>query len=191
MNEWVEDYKLYGINFFPEFRLKILEEAKSIYPGNKLRQLLYLDQHTYLQSLNDRNDRTTMGASIECREPFMDYRLMEGIGTLADKFIFKGKKNKFLLTNTTAKTLPDYIKKFRKVGFSVPWNEYILQNEYFRNILENLEKCDLFKQGIFNRLDILSIKKEFIENGRHKPLIIQLIFLSIWHSTYFTRIANA
>ncbi len=190
-NEWIENYKLYGINFFPEYRLKVLAEAKTIYPGRPLRQLLYLDQHTYLQSLNDKNDRATMGASIECREPFMDYRLMEGIGTLKDDLLFKGKKNKFLLVNTIAKTLPDYIKNLRKIGFSVPWNEYILKDEYFRSVFEKLEKCDLFKQGILSKLNIPQLKKEFIANGQHTTLFIQLIFIYIWYSTYFTRITNA
>ncbi|MEO7768019.1 MAG: asparagine synthase C-terminal domain-containing protein, partial [Ferruginibacter sp.] len=190
-NEWINDYKLYGINFFPQYRLEILAEAKSIYPGNPLRQMLYLDQHTYLQSLNDRNDRATMGASIECREPFMDYRLIEGIGTLKDSFLFKGKKNKFLLSNTIAKTLPGYIQNLRKIGFSVPWNEYILKNEYFRTALENLEKCDLFKQGIFGKLNIPQLKKEFISRGNHKPLIIQLVFMYVWYTNYFKRIEDA
>ncbi len=191
LNEWINNYKLTSINLFPEYRVKVLTEAKTIYPGNTLRQLLYLDQHTYLQSLNDRNDRATMGASIECREPFMDYRLMEGIGTLKDELLFKGKKNKFLLANTIAKTLPDYIQNLRKIGFSVPWSEYIVEDEYFRHALENLENCDLFKQGILSKIDIPKLRKEFLNSGCHKPLVIQLIFIYIWHSTYFKRIANA
>ncbi|MCW3093137.1 MAG: hypothetical protein JWP81_4206 [Ferruginibacter sp.] len=190
-NEWIDTYKLYGMNFLPEYRLKTLAEAKTIYPGNSLRQLLYLDQHTYLQSLNDRNDRATMGASIECREPFMDYRLMEGIGTLNDNLLFKGKKNKFLLANTIAKTLPDYIQKLRKIGFSVPWRDYILNDEYFRTALEDLEKSDIFKQGILSKLNVSQLKKEFIVNGQHTTLIIQLVFIYIWYSTYFSRISNS
>ena len=189
--EWINNYNLTSINLFPEYRLKVLAEAKTIYPGNPLRQLLYLDQHTYLQSLNDRNDRATMGASIECREPFMDYRLMEGIGTLKDELLFKGKKNKFLLANTVAKTLPDYIQNLRKIGFSVPWSEYIVKDEYFRHALENLENCDLFKQGILSKLNIPQLRKEFLSVGHHKPLVVQLIFIYIWYSIYFKRIANA
>lgn len=190
MNEWIKKYQLEGMNFLPEYRLEILKEAKAIYPNNPLRQLLYLDQHTYLQSLNDRNDRATMGASIECREPFMDYRLMEGIGTLKDVFLFKGQKNKFLLANTIGKTLPPYIQQLRKIGFSVPWDQYILHDEYFRAALENLEKCDMFKQGIFCKLNIPQLKNEFIKHGQHKSLMIQLVFIYIWNTTYFERLKN-
>ncbi len=190
LNEWINNYKLTGINLFPEYRLKVLAEAKTIYPGNSLRQLLYLDQHTYLQSLNDRNDRATMGASIECREPFMDYRLMEGIGTLKNELLFKGKKNKFLLANTIAKTLPDYIQHLKKMGFSVPWAVYIKEHEYFRFHLFNLEKCDIFKTGIFNKIDIIKIRNEFINHNLHQQIIIQLVFISIWYNSYFERVFN-
>ena len=188
LDEWIDEYKLYGINFFPEYRIKVLQEAKAIYPNNPLRQLLYLDQHTYLQSLNDRNDRATMAASIECREPFMDYRLMEGIGSLENKFLFKGPKNKHLLVNTIGKSLPAFIRNIKKMGFSVPWAEYIKQDEYFRHHLFNLEKSDLFKTGIFNKLEIKKIRDEFINNDCNQPLIIQLVFISIWHDNYLKRV---
>jgi asparagine synthase (glutamine-hydrolysing) len=188
MSEWVDNYKLYGINFFPEYRIKVLQEAKAVYPDNPLRQLLYLDQHTYLQSLNDRNDRATMGASIECREPFMDYRLMEGIGTLTNDFLFRGEKNKFLLANTIGKSLPDYIRKFKKVGFSVPWHNYIKSDDYFRHHLFKLECSDIFKTGIFNKLEIPKLRNEFINHDHHKSLITQLVFISIWYDSYFKRI---
>ena len=57
------------------FRRKTYKEAKELYPNNLRRQALYFDQQTYLRSLLYRNDRATMGASIECREPFLDQRL--------------------------------------------------------------------------------------------------------------------
>jgi asparagine synthase (glutamine-hydrolyzing) len=188
MGEWINRYKMYGINFFPEYRIKVLQEAKAVYPGNYLRQLLYLDQHTYLQSLNDRNDRATMGASIECREPYMDYRLMEGVGTLKDEYLFRGEKNKYLLANTFGKTLPEYIRKFKKAGFSVPWHDHIKTDEYFKHHLFKLESSDIFKCGIFNKLSIKKLRHEFLTHGQHNSLITQLVFISIWYDTYFKRI---
>jgi asparagine synthase (glutamine-hydrolysing) len=184
----IDDYKLYGINFFSEYRLKILAEAQQIYPKNELRQLLYLDQHTYLQSLNDRNDRATMGASIECREPFMDYRLMEGLGSLPNELLFKGKKNKYILNTTIGEKLPDYIRNFKKVGFNVPWTDYFIADKGLRDVLHNLPNCELFKIGVFGRLDVTKCRDEFIKYGKHKGLITQLMFSSIWYGTYFARI---
>jgi asparagine synthase (glutamine-hydrolysing) len=86
--------KTFGIHSLPknEYRNTIYQEAKALYPNNLRRQALYFDQHTYLCSLLDRNDRCTMGASIECREPFLDPRLITGLGSLEDKWLFTGKK---------------------------------------------------------------------------------------------------
>ncbi|MFV8355400.1 asparagine synthase (glutamine-hydrolyzing), partial [Flavobacterium sp. XS1P32] len=105
----------FGIEETPtnEYRKKIYEEAKSLYPNNLRRQALYFDQHTYLCSLLDRNDRCTMGASIECREPFLDPRLIVGLGSLEDKLLFTGIKGKFILRNAMQDRLPDEILKFR------------------------------------------------------------------------------
>ena len=58
-----------------------------------------------------------MGASIECREPFLDPRLIVGLGSLEDKWLFTGKKWKFILKSAMEKRLPDEILKFRKEYF--------------------------------------------------------------------------
>jgi asparagine synthase (glutamine-hydrolysing) len=186
--DFVDRYKLFGISMLPQYRIDVLEEAKKIYPNNSIRQLLYCEQHTYLQSLNDRNDRATMGAGIECREPFTDYRLMEGIGSLDNKYLFRGKKNKYILANSIGKLLPDYIRNFKKVGFSVPWTDHFLNDSLFRQTIEDLDKCDFFKLGIYSKLNIQKLKTEFLTKGMHKPLITQMVFGAIWYNSYFDRI---
>jgi|WetSurMetagenome_2_1015567.scaffolds.fasta_scaffold01570_12 asparagine synthase (glutamine-hydrolysing) len=189
-DELVNECNLYGINLFPEFRLRILKEARKIYPSNPLRQLLYLDQHTYLQSLNDRNDRATMGAGIECREPIMDYRIMEGIGTLDDKYLFHGKKNKHILAETIGSQLPPYIQSFRKVGFSVPWSDYLVKDEFMNYCLMNLEQSEIFKMGILGKINIPALRNDFLDKGLHKSLVIQLVFIKIWFDSYFENVRN-
>jgi len=186
--DFVDFYKLFGINLLPKYRIEILEEAKTIYPNNSIRQLLYCEQHTYLQSLNDRNDRATMGAGIECREPFTDYRLMEGIGSLDNKYLFRGKKNKYLLANSIGKLLPDYIRNFKKIGLSVPWTDHFIKDPLFRQTLEDLDKCDFFKLGIYDKLNLKQLKTEFITKGMHGPMITQMVFAAIWYNTYFERL---
>ncbi|MBC7749098.1 MAG: asparagine synthase (glutamine-hydrolyzing), partial [Methylotenera sp.] len=108
--------EIYGINALPknEYRKQIYKDAKSLYPENLRRQALYFDQHTYLCSLLDRNDRCTMGASIECREPFLDPRLIIGLGSLDDKWLFAGKKWKFILKKAMQERLPNEILQFKK-----------------------------------------------------------------------------
>lgn len=174
-----------------DYRNKVLKEAKEVYPGNVRRQALYYDQHTYLSSLNHRNDRATMAGSIECRVPFLDPRLMEGLGTLDDKWLFTGKKSKYLLMKAFEKSLPDYITNFRKVGFSVPWINFIHKSERFEHYWNTIEKSDLLQYKIFSGINIGQLRNN-VEKGdlSSQMLMRQLFFSSIWWDEYAEHFKN-
>ncbi|MBG6187715.1 asparagine synthase (glutamine-hydrolyzing) [Flavobacterium sp. CAN_S2] len=180
----------FGINNAPtnEYRKKIYKEAKSLYPENLRRQALYFDQHTYLCSLLDRNDRCTMGASIECREPFLDPRLVVGLGSLDDKWLFSGKKWKFILKKAMEERLPDEILNFRKVGLSAPWGDYITKSHAFKEELESFSKSDIFQMPYFENINIqkliLNLQKG---DTRMTPYIMPLFMMHIWMKTYATK----
>lgn len=168
------------------YRVQILEEAKSLYPKNRLRQLLYLEQHTHLFTLNDRNDRTTMGASIECRDPFLDPNLVIGVASLNDEWFDTKGKGKKLLFDSVGKHLPDYITKHPKIGLSVPWNEYFLKQEEFKQHFEKMHKSVLFESETFEKLQISKIIADFKKDGKtNYGMIRQLFFLSLWYNYQF------
>lgn len=177
----------FGINTPPKnhYRKQIYKEAKSLYPNNLRRQALYFDQHTYLCSLLDRNDRCTMGTSIECREPFLDPRLIVGLGALDDKWLFAGKKWKFILKSAMEKRLPDEILKFRKVGLSVPWGDYITKSPTFKEELDSFSKSDMFQIPYFEHINIQKLVQNLQKGDtRLTPYIMPLFMMHIWMKTY-------
>lgn len=177
----------FGINTPPtnEYRRKIYKEAKSLYPDNLRRQALYFDQHTYLCSLLDRNDRCTMGASIECREPFLDPRLIIGLGSLDDKWLFSGKKWKFILKKAMEERLPNEILNFRKVGLSAPWGDYITKSPAFKDELDSFSKSDLFQIPYFEHINIQKLLLNLQKGDtRMTPFIMPLFMMHIWMKTY-------
>lgn len=179
--------KTFGINSAPknEYRKKIYKEAKSLYPHNLRRQALYFDQQTYLRSLLYRNDRATMGASIECREPFLDQRLIIGLGSLDDKWMFTGKKGKFILKTAMEDRLPKEILKFKKVGLSAPWGDYLTKSPAFKDELESFSKSDLFQMPYFENINIKQLIQK-LEKGdiRMVPYIMPLFMMHIWMKSY-------
>ena len=180
----------FGINTPPknEYRRQIYKEAKSLYPDNLRRQALYFDQHTYLCSLLDRNDRCTMGASIECREPFLDPRLIVGLGSLEDKWLFAGKKWKFILKSAMQERLPDEILKFKKIGLSAPWGDYITKSPAFKEELESFSKSDLFQIPYFEHINIQKLIQNLQKGDtRMTPYIMPLFMMHIWMKTYATK----
>ncbi len=61
-----------------------------------------------------------MAHGLECRQPFLDYRLVEFAASLPSKLKFRGGKGKRLLRDTFDKLLPRQIWERRKMGFGVP-----------------------------------------------------------------------
>jgi asparagine synthase (glutamine-hydrolysing) len=190
-NVYPEDIKSFygGVDKpFNVYRNTILKEAKELYPNNPQRQALYFDQHTYMCSLLDRNDRCTMGTSIECREPFLDYRLIAGLGTLDDKWLFTGKKGKFILKDTMKSKLPEDIIQFRKIGLSAPWNAYLLEYDSFKEELNSFMKSPIFEMPFLENLDAKKIVTE-LRQGNYSlmPYIMPIFMLHIWHKNYFKK----
>lgn len=179
--------KNFGIKSEPEnaFRKNKYEEAKSLYPNNLRRQALYFDQHTYLCSLLDRNDRCTMGASIECREPFLDPRLIVGLGSLEDKWLFTGKKGKFILKSAIENRLPSEILQFRKIGLSAPWGDYITKSPAFKEELQAFATSELFRMPPFENINAARLIQN-LQKGDNSVLsyVMPLFMMHIWLKNY-------
>ena len=171
------------------FREQVLAEARGCYPREPVRQAMYSDQHTFLCSLLDRNDRMTMGASIECRVPFLDYRLVEGLAALPSSVIFGGKQSKHLLRQSIGTKLPEAVRKHRKWGFGVPWKNYFRQVPELRNLINSLPDIDPIREGPFARARVKRVVQDFLEgDNQHEELIRQLAMVAVWHQSIFADI---
>lgn len=191
-NLYPADLKQMGIHVDPEqfeYRNKVFHEAIQLYPKEPARQAMYLDLFTHMSSVLDRNDRMTMGASIECRVPFLDYRLLEMIPALPSNALLKGKKGKFLLFNSVGQKLPKEVRTFKKLGFSVPWEQYMRSNPAFLDYIKQFEKNEIFQMPLFEKLPAKKIKKAFLDrNPVGETVIRQLFMLSIWKDSYFDKL---
>ena len=166
------------------FREQVLDEAQMLYPGEPFRQAMYSDLHTFLCSILDRNDRMTMGASIECRVPFLDYRLVEGLAALPTSTLLNGnrKQTKHLLRQAIGNRLPEAILNYRKWGFAVPWSQYLRQIPELRELVNDLPDLDPVCEGPFERTKIRKIVDGFLRGEKHnEELIRQLVMIAVWY----------
>jgi asparagine synthase (glutamine-hydrolysing) len=129
-----------------------------------------------------------MGASIECREPFLDPRLIAGLGTLNDKLLFSGKKGKYILKSTMENKLPQEILDFKKIGLSSPWENYLVSNSKFKDELQDFAKSEIFNMPFLENINGKKIVEQ-IEKGEKKiiPYILPLFMLHIWQKNYFQK----
>jgi asparagine synthase (glutamine-hydrolysing) len=182
--------KTFGLNSVPsnKYRYQIYDEAVELYPNNLRRQALYFDQQTYLRSLLQRNDRTTMGASIECREPFLDQRLISGLGSLEDKWLFTGKKGKFILKSAMQDHLPESILNFKKIGLSAPWGDYLLDSPIFKQEVESFAKSDIFQLPYLQNINGPKLISKLQKGDTTMTAFIMPLFMMhIWMKNYVTR----
>jgi len=173
---------------FP-FRQSILREARQLYPGDYIRQVMYYDQHAFLCSILDRNDRMTMGASIECRVPFLDFRLVENLAALPSTTLFRDGMGKSLLKKQVGNRLPEAVLRHRKWGFGVPWERYLRQQPELRQLVEDLPDMSPIRESPLDRERLRRLAREFLGgNDEAFALIKQLVMIVVWFAAYRERI---
>jgi asparagine synthase (glutamine-hydrolysing) len=189
-----DDLRILGLDpqrSFP-YREEVLSEAMSYYPDEPFRQAMLSDQQTFLCSILDRNDRMTMGASIECRVPFLDYRLVEGLAAMPSSALLSRFKSKALLRNSVGDRLPPAIQRRKKWGFGVPWHMHLREVPELRELVQNLPDSEPIRSGPFSRKRVQQVVSEFLQSpALHNALILQLVLVAVWHESYFEQKTSA
>lgn len=71
------------------------------------------------------NDRISMAASVELREPFLDYRLVEFAFSLPDNYKINGEVHKYLLREIISDFLPHDVSNAPKRPLQTPQREWL------------------------------------------------------------------
>jgi asparagine synthase (glutamine-hydrolysing) len=73
-----------------------------------------------LSDLLVKMDMATMAASLECRSPFLDYRLAEFAASLPDSYRVRGVRTKAILRDAYRGLIPEEVRSGKKRGFEPP-----------------------------------------------------------------------
>jgi asparagine synthase (glutamine-hydrolysing) len=168
------------------YRKAVLSEAKKVYPHDPFRQVMFYDMHIFLCSLLDRNDLMTMGASIECRVPFLDYRIVEGLAGLPTKLLLRSSETKSLLREALGDRLPPELLSAKKWGFGIPWAQYYRNNPDFKNYISKMGSHPVIC-GNFKDPAKVAARVESFLNGDNSgfPLVNQLFNICLWYDVNF------
>lgn len=104
------------------------EEAYRFVPGPADRAVLgamLADLNDFLSPLLRRLDRTSMGASEECRVPFLDHRLVHQAINLPVDYRIGKRTNKWVLKQVAERYLPRHLVYRKKKGFPIPVADYV------------------------------------------------------------------
>jgi asparagine synthase (glutamine-hydrolysing) len=170
-----------------QYRWDVLGTAQQLYPSDCLRQAMFLDQHTFLCSILDRNDRMTMGASIECRVPFLDFRIVEGTAALDTSTLVGFYRGKRLLREALGHRLPPSVRRHGKWGFGVPWSVYLRTDPGFVDLVDKLADGQICRAFCMERRKIVAVVQRFWAGDPDvEPLVRQLCMLAVWYDAVVT-----
>ena len=132
-------------------------------------------------------DTASMAHSLECRQPFLDHRVVELAASLPLGFKFRGNRGKRILRDVFGDLLPAEIFRRPKMGFGVPLDHW------FRHELRDMTHDVLLDQraierGYF-RPEIVRQLIEQHEQGQfdHAYRLWALLILELWMREWLDR----
>ncbi len=155
------------------------------YPGDDyVNRRMFVDAHGYLpDQILALTDRMSMAVSLEVREPFLDYRLMEFATSLPGAWKVDGKAWKIILKNALGDLVPEVTKNRPKWGFASPVRTWMSgkQLDAFVHLLGNSR---LARDGY---LDDAELKRQTSDRSafQHKgEWLWALAILELWYRVY-------
>ena len=138
----------------------------------------YIDMKTWLgEALLSKVDKMSMAHSVETRNPFLDYRLVDTVFAIDSKLKI-GDTNKYLLKKVASKYIPNEIINRQKKGFNSPFNEWLFA-EYKDKLLQDIIVVNK-ATNLFNENYLQYIYSEAKQN-RFKQHFYALWHFSIWY----------
>ena len=161
----------------------ILDKAKAA--GNDLSAFLWFDQKYFLpDDILAKVDRMSMAHSLEVRPPFLDHRVVEFAGSLPEKLLIQGKRQKLILKELMKSRLPSSILQRKKTGFDIPAHEW-LRGPLRSLLVETISSGLREHAGLFQRAAIEGILKSHLQRtenlGYHLwGLMILFLWMKRW-----------
>ena len=149
-----------------------------------LARLLYTDVKTYLVELLMKQDQMSMSASIESRVPFLDHQLVEFAARLPDRLKLRGLTTKRILRSAVRGLLPDSILTRRKMGFPVPFAQWV-RGGWNSVATEVLLDRQTHERGLLNRKGVTALLQDHRDGRRNAgDAIWALLNLELWYRTF-------
>ena len=96
---------------------------------------------------------------LEVRSPFLDYDLIDCVQKIPSNYKIKNSITKYILKRTFDKDLTKFITDRKKMGFSAPISNWLMNSKIYSNLSSNYLRN---KQNFFSKklTEHRSLKKE-------------------------------
>jgi len=144
-------------------------------------RLLAVDQSAYLESLLVRQDKMAMAASVEARVPFVHLPLARVLNRLPRALRVPGGVTKPILKAIGERYLPRELLYRRKVGLTLPFQDWLMQVDGLGRFLDDLAAPDSRLGAYTDRKQLTSAVERFRSGKREGlPDMVRLINVEAW-----------
>ena len=138
-------YNSFGEIYTSSQRKKLLQKVANFKAESPKKDpvdwMSYIDTKIWLgEALLSKVDKMSMANSVETRNPFLDFRLVDTAFSISSS-LKVGDTNKYLLKKIASKYIPKEIIQRQKKGFNSPFNEWLFL-EYDSKLLEVIYKVN-------------------------------------------------
>lgn len=163
---------------------KYYDEVKDM---DDVSKRVYLDMKLWIvEDILLKADKMTMANSLELRVPLLDKKMWELARKIPTRHKAYHEYTKYAFRKAAFKKLPEAWAKRRKLGFVVPFAEWIREEKFYQTVkdLFNQDFVNLFfdKEKINRLLDDHYHKKA--NNGRKVYTVYTFL---LWYEIYFIR----
>jgi asparagine synthase (glutamine-hydrolysing) len=152
-----------------------------------LEKISLFDIEQYLtNNLLYKMDSASMANSLEVRNPYLDYRLMEYSFNLPVDFKIRNGTAKYLMKKLLQRYLPDELVYRRKWGFPAPIGDWLSRDLAYL-IDQWLDPQQIKQQGILNEHEVSRYVRAFRAGKKfHDKRLWSMIFFQMWYKKYLT-----
>ena len=164
-----------------------IESRRRFWPSQRpgADGMFIYDQQTYLQPLLQRQDRMSMAAGLEAREPFLDHKLAEWANALSAEAKLAGGERKALLKSIATRWLPDEIVYRKKVGFEMPLGEWLRPGGALAHRVEALRETGSLAAQVTDRAAVSRLIDEHnAGKANHGDVLWTLLALDAWAAAF-------
>jgi len=169
-------------------REQVLDRAQAA-SSTRLQSMLYFEQRTYLPGLLARLDKSSMAYSLECRTPFLDYRVVEWSYKIPDEQKLRvGRDNKRIVKKVAERWLPKEIVYRKKSGFGSPMADWFRNPRGMGRYLDVLTDATCRQRGLLEPSGVEALVKQHLSGRRdHAEALWALVNLELWCRMFIDR----
>ena len=141
-------------------------------------QMMRSDLKTFLgEDILTKVDRASMASSLECRDPFLDHRLVEFAFSLPLEYLYKDGVHKRILKEELGHWFTKSDLRHPKKGFSIPLYDW-LRGPWKSMVMKHLSPESIKKVGILNNDVVQKELNDFYKykGGRAEKIMLMLNF---------------